>query len=77
MVDRSRAVIRTARDGVDELDRLRREHGLTMMTISEMADMPDCGTQYCRMFKSGDCKLSKYIRFLRALGYELSVIKKE
>ena len=71
------AVISTARDGVDALDRLRREQGLSQMDISHMAEMPDEGMQYCRMYKSGDIKFSKFLRFLRAVGYELMIMKKE
>ena len=71
------AVIQTARDGVDELDKLRREQGLSQMDISHMADMPDEGMQYCRMYKSGDAKISKFIRFLRAAGYDLMIMKRE
>lgn len=69
-------VIQTARDGVDELDRVRVKNNVTQMRISEMADAPDTGQQYARMFKSGDVMLSKYLRFLRAMGYELIMVKK-
>lgn len=71
------SVIRTARDGVDELDRVRREQGLTQMEISKLADMPDVGQQYYRMYRSGEVVLSKYLRFLRAAGYDLIMIKRE
>ena len=70
-------VIRTAREGVDELDRARREKGLSQMSISHLADMPDDGMQYFRMYKSGDVKISKFLRFLQAAGYELLLMKKE
>ena len=71
------SVIRTARDGVDELDRVRREQGLSQMAISRFANMPDVGQQYYRMFRSGDITLSKYLRFLRAAGYELMMVRNE
>lgn len=71
------SVIHTARDGVDELDRLRREQGLSQMGISILADMPDEGQQYYRMYRSGEVKLSKFLKFLKAAGYELILIKKE
>lgn len=70
-------VIRTARDGVDELDRVRRENGVSQMKISLDADTPDVGQQYARMFGRGDVMLSKYLRFLRAMGYELIMVKKQ
>lgn len=73
----SYCVIRTAREGVDELDKVRREKGLSQMSISHMADMPDDGVQYYRMYKSGDVKFSKFLRFLKATGYELMIMKRE
>ena len=71
------SVIRTARDGVDELDKVRREQGLSQMAISRLANMPDVGQQYYRMFRSGDVTISKYLKFLRAAGYDLMMVKKE
>ena len=69
--------LQTARDAVDELDILRREQGLSQMGISHKADMPDEGQQYYRMFRSGDVRISKFLRFARALGYELMLIRRE
>ena len=69
------SVIKTARNGVDELDRIRREQGISQMAISEMADMTDNGVQYYRMYKSGEVKLSKFLRFLHATGYEMLIVK--
>ena len=73
----SYSTIHTARDGVDELDRIRREKKISQMSISELADMPDEGTQYYRMYKSGDITISKFLRFLKALGYQLVIMKEE
>ena len=73
----SYSVIRTARFAVDELDRIRRDQNISQMKISELADSPDVGQQYARMYGSGDAMLSKFLRFARALGYELVMIKKE
>lgn len=70
-------VIRTARDGIDTLDAERRKQGLSQMRISELADTPDVGQWYSRMFGRGDVMMSKYLRFLHATGYELIMIKKE
>lgn len=68
-------IIQTARDGVDELDALRREQGISQMKISDLADTPDVGQQYARMYRGGDVTLSKYLRFLRSLGYKLAIVK--
>lgn len=71
------SVIHTAREGVEELDRLRREKGYSQMEISQLAEMPDMGQQYYRMYKSGDIKISKFLRFLHSAGCELMVIRKD
>jgi len=73
----SYSTINTARDGVNELDRLRLEEKMSQMKISQLADMPDDGTQYYRMYKSGDIKISKFLRFLKALGYQLVIMKED
>ena len=70
-------VVRTARDGIDTLDTVRREHGISQMQISELAEMPDVGMSYLRLYGRGDVVLSKFLRFLRATGYELVMVKKE
>lgn len=75
MKDLSYHIIQTARDGVDELDALRREQGISQMMISDLADTPDVGQQYARMYGRGDVMLSKYLRFLRALGCKLLILK--
>ena len=72
----SYALIQTAREGIEELDRIRIEEGITQMGISEMADMPDTGKQYSRMYGGGDVKLSKYLRFLSAVGCDLMIVKR-
>ena len=68
-------VIQTARDGVDALDEVRRERGISQMRISDLADAPDVGQQYARMYGRGDGMLSKYIRFLHSVGCKLAIIQ--
>lgn len=68
-------IIQTARDGVDELDALRRAQGISQMRISDLANTPDVGQQYARMYGRGDVMLSKYLRFLRSIGYKLAIIQ--
>ena len=70
-------VIRSARDGIDTLDAERRRQGISQMGISALADTPDVGQWYARMYGSGDVKMSKFLRFLRVMGYELVMVKKE
>ena len=68
-------IIQTARDGVDELDAVRRARGISQMAISELADAPDVGQQYARMYGRGDVMLSKYLKFLRSVGCKLAIIQ--
>ena len=68
-------IIQTAREGVDALDTFRREQGISQMRISDIADTPDVGQQYARMYRSGDVTLSKYLRFLRSVGCKLAIIQ--
>lgn len=77
MTQLSCSVIRTAREGVNELDKKRRAEGMSQKKISELANTPDVGQQYYRMYGSGDVRLSLFIRFLHALGYELMIVQKE
>ena len=69
-------IIQTARDGVDELDHVRMRNGISQAGISKLADTPDTGQQYLRMFGSGDVKLSKYLRFLHAVGCDLIITER-
>lgn len=70
-------VIKTARDGIDEMDRQRMKLGWTQMKISEAAGVPDLGQTLSRGVRSGDMKFSKLLRFLHAEGYELVMVKKQ
>ena len=70
------SIIRTARECIDELDELRREQGLSQMDISRLADMPDVGQQYYRMYKRGDVTVSKFLKFLKATGYDMVIMKR-
>lgn len=70
-------VFRTAREGIDKLDNERRKQGISQLKISEIADTPDVGQWYYRMYGRGDVMLSKYLRFLHATGFELVMVKKE
>ena len=70
-------VVQSARDGVDTLDELRRAQGISQMKISDLADTPDVGQQYARMYRSGDVTLSKFLKFLRSLGWKLVITRDE
>lgn len=70
-------IIQTARDGVDRLDEMRREKGITQMKISDLANTPDVGQQYARMYGRGDVMLSKYLRFLKSIGCKLVIVEED
>ena len=76
-MDTKRVVIRTAREGINCVDAERTCNGMTQMSISDAANAGDTGQQYSRMWRSGDCRLSVFLRFARAAGYDIILSKRE
>ena len=70
-------VVKSARDGVETMDRLRREQGISQMKMAEMLDDPDVGMRQSRMLRNGSCQLWYMVKELQVLGYELVMVKKE
>jgi hypothetical protein len=70
-------IIETARAGVDFIERERRRLGYTQERISELAHPEDVRKHYPRMCAQGETKLSDYIRYARAAGYNVVLIKRE
>ena len=60
--------IESARHGIDELDRMRREHGLSQMKMAEILNDPDTGQRLYRAFRSGNCSLAYFLRWAKANG---------
>lgn len=58
--------IETARQAIDELDRIRRENGYSQMKMAEILNDPDTGQRLYRAFRSGNCSLAYFIRWARA-----------
>lgn len=70
-------VVKSARDGVETMDRLRREQGISQMKMAEMLDDPDVGMRQSRLLRNGSCQLWYMVKELQVLGYELVIVKKE
>lgn len=68
--------VQTARAGIDIIERERRERGLSLYCICDIADAPD-NRKFWRMVRGGDVKLSWFIRYARAIGYELMLVKRD
>ena len=63
--------IETARQAIDELDKARRQQGLSQMALAERLDDPDTGQRYARMYGSGNAKIAYVIRTARELGIKV------
>ena len=73
----SYSVIRTARDGIDKLDRIRQEQNLTQAAWSRKAGYDEFGKLVSNTYNRGNCKLSVMAQLLKPLGYELIIVKTE
>jgi hypothetical protein len=60
--------IETARQAIDELDRIRRENGYSQMKMAEILNDPDTGQRLYRAYRSGNCSLAYFIRWAKANG---------
>lgn len=63
--------IETARQAIDELDRIRREKGISQMGMAERLDDPDFGMRWSRMYGSGNARISYILRAARELGIKV------
>lgn len=64
-----------ASDLVLFIDKIRREQRISQMGITDLAGINDTGQTYYRMWTAMDGKMSTYLKFLHALGYEVTVRK--
>lgn len=64
-----------ASDLVLFIDKIRREQRISQMGITDLAGINDTGQTYYRMWTAMDGKMSTYLKFLHALGYEIVVSK--
>lgn len=63
--------IETARQAIDELDRIRREKGISQMSMAERLNDPDAGMRWSRMYGSGNARISYIIKAARELGVKV------
>lgn len=63
--------IKTARQAIDELDRIRRAQGISQMGMAERLNDPDTGQRYARMYGSGNARISYIIKAARELGVKV------
>ena len=61
----------TARQAIDELDRIRREQGISQMKMAELLNDPDVGMRWARMYGSGNAKIAYIIKAARELGVKV------
>lgn len=61
----------TARQAIDELDRIRREQGISQMKMAELLNDPDMGMRWARMYGSGNAKIAYIIKAARELGVKV------
>lgn len=61
----------TARQAIDELDRIRREKGISQMNMAERLNDPDVGMRWARMYGSGNARISYIIKAARELGVKV------
>ena len=60
--------IENARQAIDEMDRIRRDNGLSQMKMAEILNDPDTGQRLSRAFRSGNCSLAYFLRWAKANG---------
>ena len=60
--------IENARQAIDEMDRIRRDNGLSQMKMAEILNDPDTGQRLYRAFRSGNCSLAYFLRWAKANG---------
>ena len=63
--------IDNARQAIDELDRIRREKGISQMGMAERMNDPDVGARWARMYGSGNAKIAYVIKAARELGVKV------
>ena len=66
-----------ARDLIEFADRIRNEMNLTQAEWSRKSGLDATGSEICRAYRRGNCKLSMMVEMLRPLGYELRIMKME
>lgn len=66
-----------ARDVVVFIDQERLRQRMSQLTITDKAGIPDSGQRYFRMWAAMDCRISTCLGYLHALGYDITISKRE
>lgn len=66
-----------ARQLITQADRLRQDEGITQAEWCRRAGFDEFGKLVSNTFRRGNCKLSVFSQLLRALGYEIQIVKQE
>ncbi len=66
-----------ARQLITQADRLRQDEGITQAEWCRRAGFDEFGKLVSNTYRRGNCKLSVFSQLLKALGYEIMIVKQE
>ena len=66
-----------ARQLITQADRLRQDEGITQAEWCRRAGFDEFGKLVSNTYRRGNCKLSVFAQLLKALGYEILIVKQE
>ena len=66
-----------ARQLIVQADEIRRDEGITQAEWCRRAGFDEFGKLVSNTFRRGNCKLSVFAQLLKALGYEIAIVKRE
>ena len=66
-----------ARQLITQADRLRQDEGITQAEWCRRAGFDEFGKLVSNTYRRGNCKLSVFSQLLKALGYEIRIVKQE
>lgn len=66
-----------ARQLITQADRLRQDEGITQAEWCRRAGFDEFGKLVSNTYRRGNCKLSVFSQLLKALGYEILIVKQE
>lgn len=66
-----------ARQLITQADRLRQDEGITQAEWCRRAGFDEFGKLVSNTYRRGNCKLSVFSQLLKALGYEIQIVKQE
>ena len=66
-----------ARQLITQADEIRRDEGITQAEWCRRAGFDEYGKLVSNSFRRGNCKLSVFLQLLKALGYEIQIVKQE